>query len=268
MWNLLHPRKLGHLTSAFFAQHLQYRLEILFWLLSHAWPFFWMALWSQAAAGGSLAHPPTDYVRYFFFAWLAGVFNVTWSGYLLSYAVRSGDLSFLLLRPFPPFFDFLTEHLGTNLVQLPLAALVAAAVLVLLPETRALPPETRALPPLLPFLALLVLYFAFEYVFGWLLGSLAFWFEKSENFYEFYAALRVYFGGMALPLIAMPVGVRKLLLWTPLPYYAYAPGALAAGWPLDLGRAALVLVLWTGFVGLLAGVLWRAGLRRYGAVGG
>ncbi|HGY09225.1 MAG TPA: hypothetical protein ENK37_04100 [Oceanithermus profundus] len=261
VWNLLHPRKLGHLTSAFFAQHLQYRLEILFWLLSHAWPFFWMALWSQAAAGGSLAHPPTDYVRYFFFAWLAGVFNVTWSGYLLSYAVRSGDLSFLLLRPFPPFFDFLTEHLGTNLVQLPLAALVAAAVLVLLPET-------RALPPLLPFLALLVLYFAFEYVFGWLLGSLAFWFEKSENFYEFYAALRVYFGGMALPLIAMPVGVRKLLLWTPLPYYAYAPGALAAGWPLDLGRAALVLVLWTGFVGLLAGVLWRAGLRRYGAVGG
>ena len=261
MRNALPPRKFNRFITAFFAEYTQYRLEIFFWLLSHAWPFFWMALWRSAAAGGGLAHGPEAYVRYFFFAWLAGSFSIAWSGYLLSYAVRSGELSFLLLRPFPIFLDHLAVHLGANLAQLPPAALVAAAALALLPEA-------RVLPPLPPFLSLLVLYFAFEYVLGWFLGSLAFWFEKSENFYEFYAALRVYFGGMALPLVVMPAGAREFLLWTPLPYYAYAPGALAAGWPLDVGRGVLVLFLWTGCLGVLAGFVWCAGLRRYGAEGG
>ncbi len=252
-------RKIARFTEAYLAQHAQYRLELFFWLLANAWPFFWLALWKHAAGG--LGYAPETYGRYFFYAWWAAAFNVAWSANLLSYAIRQGELNALLLRPYPVFLDFLWEHLGANLAQLPLAATVAGVALALLPEA-------RTPPPLVPYLALVLLYACFEYVLGWLIGSFAFWLERSEGFYELYAALRVFLGGMALPLVAVPGALRGLLLWTPLPYYAYAPGALAAGWPLDVWRGGLVLVFWTLAVGALAALLWRAGLRRHGAVGG
>ena len=257
----LYLQKIQRYTLGYLAVHLEYRFELFFWLLGQLWPLFWMALWREAAARDALLGEPGAYTRYFVYAWLAASLNTAWSANLLSTAIRQGYLSYQLLRPFPPVLEALSEHFGAILAQLPLMAPLLLAAFLLLPEL-------RSPPPLFPYLALVVGYFAFEFTLGWLIGILAFWFEKSENLYAPYAALRVFFGGLALPLTALPAGLRSLLLYTPLPYAAYAPGALAAGWPVTVGRGMGVLFLWTLALGLLAAGLWRRGLRRYGAVGG
>jgi len=256
-----YPQKIWRFTLGYLAQHLEYRLELFFWLLSQIWPLFWMALWREAAARDALFGDPGAYTRYFVYAWIAASLNIAWSADLLSYAIRQGYLSYQLLRPFPPVLEALAEHFGAILSQLPLMVPLLGVAFLLFPEL-------RAPPPLFAYLALVAGYFAFEFTLGWLIGVLALWFEKSESLYAPYAALRVFFGGLALPLTALPENLRSLLLFTPLPYAAFAPGALAAGWPVPVARGLGVLFFWTLMAGLLAAWLWRRGLRRYGAVGG
>ena len=253
--------RIGTYLQTHYALQLEYRLELFFWVLTQIWPLFWMALWAK---GGEprLGFPPEAFLRYYFFAWLATQFNTTWSAYLLATMILRGDLAPLLLRPFPVLLDLFTEHLGTLFAQLPLTLLVAAAVAAAVPEVLSAP--LRALPWFLFFAAMA---FTFEFFLGVLVGSLSFWLEKSTGLMELWHVLRVFLGGVAVPLLVLPKGVFETLFWTPFPYFGYLPGALFAGMPAPVGKGALLLSLWTLLVMLLALWVFRRGLRRFSAMG-
>ncbi len=249
--------KFSVLVGTFLAQNLAYRGELFFWVLAQSLPLIFLGLWVE---GGS--RPALDYARYFFFAWLAGLFRPTGVADYLGYEIRTGRLSPLLLRPFSPVLDHLADQLSLLLVYLVLGLPVAGVLGALFPGILAGLEPAR----LLGYAGFLALGFAFHFALGWLLGALAFFLERSEGFLEAYYGALVFFGGLAIPLDAFSPGLRRFLAWTPLPYAVYHPAALAAGWP--GARGPLPLVLWTLGVAALAGWIWRRGLLRYGAAGG
>ena len=249
-------RKFLAYLAASLGRHLAYRGELAFWVLAQSLPLVFLALWVE---GGP--RPDLDYARYYFFAWLAGFFHPLWVAYELAYEINTGRLSPLLLRPFSPALDYLASQLGLLLVSLVLGLPVAMLFPVLFPGFFS-GLELLRLPGYLLYLAL---GFAFHFALAWLIGSLAFFLERSTGVLEAYYGLLYFFGGVALPLDVLPPGLLRVLEWTPLPYLAFRPAAWAAGWEAGTGYG--VLALWTLWVGLLAAFVWRRGLVRYGAFG-
>ena len=100
-------------------------------------------------------------------------------------------------------------------------------------------------------------------------GALAFWLTSSSSLFEVWLGLYLVLSGAALPTSLYPAGLAEVV--RALPFHA------ALGFPVELiiGRVegaaiawglALQLVWLAVFAGLSA-ILWRRGVRAYGAVG-
>jgi len=61
--------------------------------------------------------------------------------------------------------------------------------------------------------------------------------------------------------------VRAWAQWTPFPWLIDFPARLLAGLPVDLGAGFAAQLAWIAVLLPLALLLWRAGVRRYTAMG-
>jgi ABC-2 type transport system permease protein len=69
------------------------------------------------------------------------------------------------------------------------------------------------------------------------------------------------------PLTAFPPAVRALAQWTPFPYLIDFPARVLAGQPVDLLAGFGAQLAWIALLLPLVLLLWRAGVRRYSAMG-
>ena len=69
------------------------------------------------------------------------------------------------------------------------------------------------------------------------------------------------------PLTAFPPAVRALAQWTPFPYLIDFPARVLAGQPVDLMAGFGAQLAWIALLLPLVLLLWRAGVRRYSAMG-
>jgi ABC-2 type transport system permease protein len=123
---------------------------------------------------------------------------------------------------------------------------------------------------ILPFFVLdviagILLHFHMEF----LLGLAEFWTDQSLAFESFYFMLFSLLGGLVVPVELFPQTVRDLILLTPFPYIFGFPTEIALGVPDNAALTRGLLIQGGWLVGLagLAQILWRRGLRRYGAAG-
>jgi len=77
----------------------------------------------------------------------------------------------------------------------------------------------------------------------------------------------LFLSGLLAPLAAFPQAVRDVAQWTPFPYLIDFPARLLAGLPVDVGRGLLAQLIWLALLLPLVLLLWRAGVRRYTAMG-
>jgi ABC-2 type transport system permease protein len=96
---------------------------------------------------------------------------------------------------------------------------------------------------------------------------LCFWSERASALERLLFIPYLYLSGLVAPLEVFPEGVRRLALWTPFPHMIAVPAQLLAGLPVDLGFSLRVMALWGALLLPLTMLLWRAGLRRYSAMG-
>ena len=256
-------RKARTLVTVYFAYMLEYRGEILFWMLSGITPFFFMSAWSQAAGRGLTAYSAVTYARYFFAVFLARQLAIVWVHWNLSEDVRSGKLSFRLLQPLDPLWFYLADHLGERGVRLPMLLVVGLVFAWLYPHALVWPGAGRvALGTVAVTLAFGVNFFA-----SYAVGLLSFWLEDATEIYNLWYVATLFFSGMLAPLGLYPQAVRSAIAWTPFPYLVYLPAALWSGLEVDWRRGLLALLLWNVFFLLLARSLWRAGRRHFSAMG-
>lgn len=251
-----------------FAQMVEYRAEVIIWMLSGTLSLVMMLVWmAQAAAapnGQVNGYTPPEFASYFLATWLISQLLVVWVTYDLDFAIRQGTLSPWLLRPFDPMWQFYLGHLSERVFRLvPMLGLIV--VFALLSGAR-FSTDWRVYPVAL---GLAFLGFSVRFLWEYAVGLLAFWSESSSSFHELmwlaYAAL----GGMFAPLSFYPQWVQDIAVWTPFPYMLGLPAQLLAG-KATLAQAAhgaVVLVVWLVIFWFVRLIIWRLGLRKYGAVG-
>ncbi len=261
LWHVV--RAWPALQQVAFSGMVAYRAEMVIWVLSATLPLVMLALWSAAAADAPIGGwDQLGFTRYFAVNLIVRQLTGAWVVWELNWQIRQGELSPRLLRPMHP----LVFNLAETLAALPFRALVLFPLVGVLAVWR---PEALFLPS--PSVgAAFLLSVAMAFFAAWSVqaafGMLAFWFEQSMGFWSAWFAVWALCAGYFVPLDLFPAGWVQLV--RALPFYS------TLGAPIDilLGRVAIgptlaVQAFWVVALGAGLGLMWRAGVRRYGAVG-
>lgn len=251
------------LLASQYALMLEYRAEILLWALSGLMPLLMYAVWSGAPAGAAAGISPQQFARYFLAALVVRQFTVVWVVYAFEEDNLLGRLSPLLLQPLPLIWRYVAAHLAEQATRLPFVAAMVALFVALVPDA-APPADPRRL-----LLALLAMHLGFwiSFLMQHAITMLCFWSERANALERLLAIPSLFLSGMMAPLDLFPPAVRQLALHSPFAAMLYLPAQLASGGPLDATAAFANAFAWLALLVPLNILLWRAGVRRYAALG-
>jgi ABC-2 type transport system permease protein len=116
----------------------------------------------------------------------------------------------------------------------------------------------------------LILSFAIGLCFSFLVGCLGFWFLEISTFLFVIMTVEFFLSGHLVPLNFLPGWMYTVASFLPFAYEAYWPCAILLGKvpPGSMGSVLGWGCVWALVFFWMCRVLWRAGLRRYAAVGG
>ncbi|MCY7390647.1 MAG: ABC-2 family transporter protein [Leptolyngbyaceae cyanobacterium CAN_BIN12] len=251
------------LTVVYYAYMVEYRAELVLWVLSGSLPFILMGIWMQAAQTGQFGLTPVQFARYFLGAFLARQFTTVWVIWEFEREIVEGRLSFRLLQPLDPIWHYLASHQSERLARLPFAFVLVGVFFLLYPASFWIP----SLGTLALFLFVITFAFILRFLMQYTLAMFAFWTERASALEQFWFLFYLFLSGLIAPLEVFPPAVREFALWTPFPYLVHFPASILVGLPVDLGRGLLVMGGWSAVFFGIYRWLWRKGLRHYSGMG-
>jgi ABC-2 type transport system permease protein len=258
-------RTMRALLAVTIAEFAEYRVLTFIWIMAGTLPIIMMFVWMSAAGTGEVAgYDAAGFARYFMLAFLTGQLVQVWVIWSLDEEIRMGRMSIQLVRPLDPFWTHVAHNVTANGMRLPLVLAVTGIGLALGGGLAGLPWER------LPLFAL-ALTGAWLIVFNlnYALGLLSLWTDRAIALESWYYVVASVLAGKLFPLDLLPQGLRHAVDFTPFPYIVNLPIEIMTA-RASIAEAAAgigIQLLWAGlFVGAHR-LLWRLGLRRYGAVG-
>jgi ABC-2 type transport system permease protein len=267
---LLHALRIWRqLLAQYCAVALIYRAQSLIWMIGGFLPLAVMLIWVELSAKGPISGNGTSYDQRDFAVYFMGMYlvrqtAVVWCIMLLDRGIRRGELAPLLLRPMPPVWAHMAEHIGEVLIRLPV---LLAVFLLGLYLTGTLDCLTWATVPLLilSITGAWLIFFNIHYC----VGLLAFWMEGVLSLEPLVWYFTIILGGGTIPVDLFPSIARDILTWLPFAATMDFPSQILLA---KIDGTALLLgfgkqVGWIILLTLLRQAMWRAGLKRFSAVG-
>lgn len=251
------------LISVYYAYMLEYRAELLFWVLSGTLPLILMGVWVEASQTGQFGLSSIDFIRYFLAVFLVRQFTVVWVIWEFEREVVEGKLSFRLLQPLDPGWHHLASHFAERFARLPFAVLLVGLFFWLYPQAIWVPSLTSVLLCLFTLLLAFILRFVTQYTFS----MFAFWLERAYAIEQFWFLFYLFLSGMIAPLEVFPPLMREIVMWTPFPYMINFPASILIGLPVNVERGLLIMIDWIIIFWLLNRWLWKKGLKHYSGMG-
>ena len=255
------------LVKSTWASWMQYRG--FFFVLAFGWmvpPLIYLLVWSTAAGeGAAVGFSRGEFVAYYLILIVINQFTYAQTNWTVGDFIRGGQLNTYLLRPLPYIYQVLADEVAGKVVFMAFVVPVSAVLaLVLRPELH-LTPQAGLL-----FLPALALAWCLRFLWGLWLAMLAFWATRADALLAVQDALTFLFAGVVAPVALLPESIAWLAGILPFRYMISFPVEILTG---QLHGAALlrgfaVQTGWLALAALLCVLVWRAGLRRYTAVGG
>jgi ABC-2 type transport system permease protein len=249
--------------SVYYAYMVEYRAELILWVLAGSLPLILMGVWHQAAQAGSFALSSLEFTRYFLSVFLVRQFTIVWVIWEFETEVVEGRLSPKLLQPIDPVWHHVASHLAERLARLPFSFILILLFFSLYPQSFWIPSWGSLVLAIPATLISFALRFVIQYTFA----MMAFWTERAAALEQFFFLLYLFLSGFIAPLEVFPPLIRSVLLWTPFPYMIHFPASLITGLPVNVGQGFAVPLLWFGLFFGLNRWLWRQGLRHYSGMG-
>lgn len=178
----------------------------------------------------------------------------------LAEEIKQGNISSLVLRPLNPVVFLYFGHLGTRGVNILFALINIGAGLVVAP-----PPNMLAV---LLFGVTIPIAFLLAFTLNTLVGQLALWLPETGGIRSvFVHTIRVLSGSM-IPLSYFPLGIKKLILFSPFPALGFLPSSLVQdAVSMDNMLALLASIAWVLILVPFTAINWQRGFRHYESVG-
>ncbi len=251
------------LLGSQYALMLEYRAEIALWALSGVLPLIMLGVWSGSGAGTAAGLSPQQLSHYFLAAFVVRQFTVVWLIHVFEEDALQGRLSPLLLQPLAPLWRYLAAHLSEQATRVPFVALMLLVVGLAAPGVLWWPSPGALVLGLLAILAAFLLRFVLQVI----VTTLCFWSERAAALDRLLLIPYLFLSGLVAPLDTFPPAVRRLALATPFPWMVDFPARLLAGEPVNAALGFGAISAWCLLLWPISRVLWRAGLRRYSAMG-
>jgi ABC-2 type transport system permease protein len=240
--------------------------------------FIFSRVWAGAYAGATeiVGYTMSMAVWYFIIAEIPSFgFGRFFSS--LSRDMKSGQIAYLLARPYDFIGYNLAEKLGGALIEAGIIlaeGLVIGLVIVGLPPPIVVSGLAGSVTLLLEaarlgFLVVsLLLAGALNYFLQMTIAMTAFWLEENEAFYWIFQKLSLVVGTL-IPIEFLPEQAARLAVWTPFPYLSYAPARIMVAFsPAEALSLVARQALWVIVALVLARVVFAAGSRRLSVNGG
>lgn len=247
---------------------LTYRAQLVIWLLASLFPLIMMTVWLSVVdeSGPAAGWGRSDFISYYVAA--AVLFHVTSGdlGWAWDSEMRSGDLSFRLLKPVSPVHHHIAMDIGLVSVT---AALLVPVILVLAAALDSVRYPIGA-GSLVLFLAAVLLGFAVSIAMSLAFAMGAFWSTQVTGLYYLWWGAGAFLSGWVAPVSVLPDAVQRAALVLPFRSVLGFPLELLLG-RLDAGQVAsgfAVGLTWLAGLTAVQRLLWRRGIVRYQAVGG
>ncbi len=246
---------------------MQYRS--FFFILAFGWmipPLIYLLVWSTAAGDqtiGGLGRG--QFVTYYLILILVNQVTYAQTNWTVGDQIRYGQMNRVLLRPVSPIFDALASEFAGKAVYLAFDTPVVAVLALILH-----PALDFRIENVLAFIPALALVWALRFFWGYWLALLAFWVTRADALLTVQDSLIFLLAGQVAPVALLPGLLRSAAMLLPFRYMVAFPVEVAMG-QLDPGSVAAgfgIQAAWLIVALFLYVRLWRAGLRRYSAVGG
>ncbi|HHP7243951.1 MAG TPA: ABC transporter permease [Elainellaceae cyanobacterium] len=251
------------LITVYYAYMIEYRAELLFWVLSGSLPLILMGIWAKAAEGGQFGLTSLDFIRYFIAVFFVRQFSVVWVIWEFERQIVEGKLSPKLLQPLDPGWHHFASHVAERFARMPFVFLVVGLFFWVYPRAAWLPD----LADVAIALVILMMAFTLRFVMQYTFAMFAFWTERASAIESFWFLFYLFLSGLIAPLDTFPEAVRQVVVWLPFPYLIYYPASLLVGIPVDIPRIFVTMIGWTGVFFILNRWLWRKGLKHYSGMG-
>lgn len=249
------------------AETVAYRAEFVVWILTMTQPLVMLGLWTSVAREAPFAGYSSDkFVAYFLATLIVRQLTGNWVAWQISEDVRTGAMAMRLLRPLHPFFAYVASHAAAipfrSFIALPVAfALLASSGASVLSTD----PVQLAL-----FVPSVLLAWLITFAFQFAIGALAFFLTQTMAIANLYFGLFSLASGYLMPLELLPQPIYVVTRWLPFRFMLSAPVELLTR---SLDREQIVRLLagqaaWTAIMLGIALAIWRAGVKRFEAVGG
>ena len=261
-------RYLALIRSAWLVD-LQYRASIAIWLIWGVMePVIALGIWWSIAGGGSVqGYSRSDFARYFFGVTLVNQLTLAWDAWYIDRWIREGEMNYRLARPIAPIHEAVADNLAYKARTATIILLVWVVAAIAWPAVRIpLAPGRWALAAVAVIVAA-----GIRFLNGYATGLLAFWTTRATALMELQFGVSLFLSGRVAPLELLPpaVGAVAGVLWFPymlafpvevLTGSVSTPGAYLRGFA---GQVVWLAVWWAVYR-----LVWRRGMRYYGAVGG
>lgn len=260
-------RVYGALVKVAWANALEYRAQVVLWILSLLFPLVMMVVWLAVVdeVGPAAGWDRSSFVSYYVGVALVNHLGTAWILWAWDEDIRTGKLSVKLLQPLDPFHHYLCDQLGWKFFILVLILPVAIVVAWLLPVIS----YPLTLGRVVAVILSVTLGFALNMLMSSAFGVLSFWSTQTRNLYSLWYGAGQFLSGWIAPLPLFPTSVRRVAHLLPFRCTLGFPVEILMGQLTgsEIGFGFAVSGGWIVIFLILYRVLWRVGLRRYEAVG-
>ncbi|CAG0968869.1 hypothetical protein ANRL3_01368 [Anaerolineae bacterium] len=240
-----------------------------FFVLAFGWmipPLIYLLVWSTAAGDQSIGGLTRGgFVAYYLVLILVNQLTYSQTNWTVGDLIRYGEMNRLLMRPLSPLFDALSTEVAGKVVYLIFdVPIVLVLALILRPEME------LTLLNALAFVPALLLAWLLRFFWGYWLALLAFWAARADALLAVQDSLIFLLAGQVAPIALLPDVLQIAAKVLPFRYMVSFPVEVFVGQlsPIELGTGVVIQLGWLLIAMGLSAVMWRAGVRRYSAVGG
>ncbi len=247
-----------------------YRINFLFWRLRNVLRFLMtFFLWSGIFTVNKTAFGYTQpqILTYIFMVLVVNsIVLSSRASEEVGAEIASGNLSNYLVRPISYIKYWFMRDLSNKLLNLILAIIEIVVLFLILKPAIAVPNFLTSLEFIIACILAALLYFFFNIS----VRFIAFWVPESTWPFVFLTfVLYETLAGSIFPLNVLPQNLFNLLQFTPFPYLLFYPISIFTGRIVGF-EVLLVLIksiIWIFLMYILSQVLWKKGLKVYGAEG-
>ncbi len=247
--------------------YLSYRVNFVVGRLREFVVYGAMLLLYSALPQGSGNYTQPELLTYTLVSSLLGSAAFIYGMASIADEINWGDLTNYLLRPINYFGYWVSQLLAQRSLLL-IGGFLQLTLLLWLFSSQTFVFQTNPfvlLQTMILYLGSLALIQTFDFI-G---GLFSFWTNKGHGMRWLIMIFIQFLSGSYIPLDTLPGPIHTILAWTPFPSLLFAPLQAYLGrlTPLAWIQTVAIQWLWIGIAVLTVRLLWRRGLKTYGAYG-